>query len=226
MKTPKTRDIDIRIALVRRMLGDGVPREAIRHEITLDSSSSDGRADVVVALDHALIGIEIKSGRDTLDRLDEQRVRYASRFDRMVLVLDPRHITDNDRGSVWSADQRLRFGDLLTLDAGEVVRIHGWRDSMPWTVTNRRHIASIPGWQSCKAVASLLWAHEACRVAYAMGSPSFSTRTASLAWIKENACMAKLRPLVAQALRAREPSRWDGAFWSTFDADLLARRAA
>ena len=68
------------------LLDAGVPRDAIRHEITLDSSSSDGRADMVVALDRCITGIEIKSGKDTLDRLDSQRYfRAASSSSRIFM---------------------------------------------------------------------------------------------------------------------------------------------
>ena len=52
MTQPRTRDPEIRRALVTDLLALGVPREAIRHERTLDMNSVGGRADIVLALDY------------------------------------------------------------------------------------------------------------------------------------------------------------------------------
>lgn len=44
MASIKTNDCDLRRAVVAALISSGVPRDAIRHEITLDSSSSGGRS--------------------------------------------------------------------------------------------------------------------------------------------------------------------------------------
>ena len=56
-RTPKSDDYAIRAAVVALLLAGGVDRAAIRHEITLDTSSSGGRVDLLIAEGEALVGI-------------------------------------------------------------------------------------------------------------------------------------------------------------------------
>ena len=76
----RSKDFDVRRAIVRRLLDAGIDRRDIRHELTLDTSSSGGRVDLVVLRDRRLIGIEIKSGGDKLDRLAGQLVAMRRVF--------------------------------------------------------------------------------------------------------------------------------------------------
>jgi hypothetical protein len=66
------------------------------------------RADLALLADEELIGIEIKTERDTLRRLPTQMVGYAKYFDHVVLVIAPCHLEGlsgvNLHGaSVWIA---------------------------------------------------------------------------------------------------------------------------
>jgi hypothetical protein len=89
-KAARTKDIDLRLFITHQLLASGIKREDIRHEITLDQASSDGRADMVVLDDRWLTGIELKSGSDKLDRCATQAGQYAARFDQSILVADVR----------------------------------------------------------------------------------------------------------------------------------------
>ena len=63
MAAKKTNDYDLRRAVVAALLAGGVARDAIRHEITLDSASRGGRVDLVIADDAALFGVEISGAK-------------------------------------------------------------------------------------------------------------------------------------------------------------------
>jgi hypothetical protein len=76
-------------------------------EFTLGRSGV--RADLALLADGELIGIEIKTERDTLRRLPSQMVGYAKYFDHVVLVVAPCHVDgliglDLQGASVWIAD--------------------------------------------------------------------------------------------------------------------------
>jgi hypothetical protein len=78
-------------AIVRELLAHGIPRRDIRHEITLDSTSRGGRADIVVILSGTVLaGIEIESAFDNLARWVEQLDAYARAFDAPLFVIDER----------------------------------------------------------------------------------------------------------------------------------------
>lgn len=222
----KTCDMDLRMAVTAALLGAGVPRDAIRHEITLDSSSSDGRADMVVALDRCLTGIELKSGKDTLDRLDSQRDRYGARFDRLCLVIDARH--DPAEREAW---QNLRFGAVRVFDGGVFrIQVHGWRSgSAPWEPADYEHLRRI-GWagerQSPYAMLSMLWADEALSIAADLVKAGHipaaggGQRYRVIPHTAEHATIAQLRPRIAAALRARRLNRWEESFWARYDAQV------
>jgi hypothetical protein len=91
MPTTKTKDFDIRAALTKTLIDNGIERRDIRHEIPLDTSSSEGRADMVVLTSQKLFGFEIKSGSDTLDRCDRQMISYAQAFDGYGIISDTKH---------------------------------------------------------------------------------------------------------------------------------------
>lgn len=232
-KAPKTNDIDLRLAVTRALLDAGVPRDAIRHEITLDSSSSDGRADMVVALDRCITGIEIKSGKDTLDRLESQRDRYGARFDRLCLVLDARH--EPKDGYAMTA---LGFGVGRIYDGGELRKCHGDCGSYaaPWEP---------PGWADARradwgagermapyAMLAMLWADEVGSVggdlvrAGCVPATPLGVRYRLIPYLAEHASIGQLRPRIAAALRARKLNRWEEAFWTRYDAIQPERIAA
>lgn len=229
-KPPRTNDLDLRMLVVNALLTHGVPRDAIRHEITLDSASSDGRADIVVALPRELIGIEIKSGRDTLSRLETQRDQYRRRFDRMCLVVDEWHFPAGDEGQ--RCGYRLQFGSVALVgrnsDGGVVFSdrsVFGsgltlpWQDRRPW-----EKAAQATAFQAPTSMLSLLWRDETYDVAARLVTDKVipptgcNTRCGLIPHLAEHAPIAKLRPLIAEMLRTRQLNRWEEAFWAEFDA--------
>lgn len=212
----KNRDADIRMALVQRLLARGIERCSIRHEITLDSHSSDGRADLVVLRPGQIIGVEIKSASDKLDRLEKQRPRYSARFDRIVLICDERH-------KPWSTSdyygwQGWECCTARSTDSG-VIEF----DENYWTGLGAfQHPAD--GWDrsghlSARAMLEMLWADEV----RGMRGSATATRTSCIPWLADNLPMKDIRAGVAAALGARQLNRWEERFWSAFDA---AREAA
>lgn len=233
-KAPKTNDIDLRLAVTRALLDAGIQRDAIRHEITLDSSSSDGRADMVVAMDHCLTGIEIKSGKDTLDRLGSQRERYSARFDRLCLVIDKRHEPTD-----YQVAQHIKFGAVRVFEAGAIrsggMSVQGhhvgygyapWEREPDW---HREHSER----QSPHAMLSMLWAHEALMLSADLVQAGVIPRATGghqrcrvIPHTAEHAPIAQLRPRIAATLRARVLNRWEEAFWTRYDAIQPERIAA
>lgn len=223
----RTSDVDVRIAVTAALLAAGHPPEAIRHEITLESSSSDGRADMVLALDSALVGIEIKSGRDTLERLDSQRGRYERRFDRLCLVLDVRHEPTD-----WGGASRLDFGALRIAEQQDGGGIglrecrHGYGTfAAPWEPPRPYDRRRGPGdRQAPAAMLSMLWAEEVYGIAAELVRAGLvpaaggGQRYWLIPHLAEHAAIAHLRPRIAAALRARPLNRWEESFWPRFAA--------
>lgn len=224
MSAPRTNDYDLRHLVVSALLAYGIPREAIRHEITLDMSSSDGRADMVIALDRELIGIEIKSGKDTLERLDSQRERYSCRFDKLCLVVDDRHLPKDDFQRI-NFVHRLRFGAVGVVSNGVLSCECGyapWAAGPSWKDSHQRRDR-----QSSHAMLSLLWAQEIVQIGSELvvsrSIPHFRpVRYVGIPHLAEHASIATLRPLIAKSLRKRPLNRWEESFWSKFDLREVA----
>lgn len=222
MKAKTSRDFDVRSAVVRHLLHHGVERARIRHEITLDTNSAGGRADVVVAHKDslALACIEIKSGADKLGRLEDQIARYNRAFDFVTVMADARHHEAVCRlGYIgacigfWCPDQG--FVDL-------------WRGTMescvPHLFNRDCHRSGSTGVVN---MASLLWASEARDVARSLGYAT-TTRRAAVDWLRENATLREARPLIIKELVTRQQNRSEESFWAAFDAaeKVIPGRAA
>lgn len=84
------RDRDIRQALLAQLDAEhrGDPDTLILDELGL--CEGDARVDVAV-VNGSLVGYEIKSERDTLVRLERQREAYDRVFDRVTLIVSPKH---------------------------------------------------------------------------------------------------------------------------------------
>jgi hypothetical protein len=224
IKAPRTNDMELRVCIVRALLSSGIPRQSIKHEITLDMNSSDGRADIVVALDGCLTGIELKSGKDKLDRLETQRDQYMRRFDKLCLVVDRRHQGDSDLWDFW---RRTSFGSLAIVERdaqGSVQLLEQHRGKLPWAPADqydhsKRHVSFL----SPAAMLSMLWQPETYKVASDLFSAGIiPTGPVSLRWsaiehLSEHASISKLRPLIARSLRERQLNRWEESFWKHFD---------
>lgn len=85
------RDLDVRTAVRRRLEAEhgADPNTRIVEEMGIWSGSA--RVDIAV-INGELCGIELKSARDTLERLDRQAELYNQVFDRVILVAAERHI--------------------------------------------------------------------------------------------------------------------------------------
>jgi hypothetical protein len=210
MKPKHSKDFDVRCAVVRQLLAEGVSRRDIRHEITLDTYSSAGRCDLAVLRDTNIIGIEIKSGKDKVDRLREQCKAMHRCFDYARIVIDTRLREKLGRsfsvsGTTWYHHETQGF-------------VYGYRGD--WRSEPEPRLSFPGGWESRHAntadMTSLLWKEEACPIS---GS---KTRTAAIGWIRENMALKDLRPRVIEALRNRVLNRWEEAFWRDFDALRVA----
>jgi len=204
----KTKDYDVRSGIVRQLLSEGIERKNIRHEITLDTSSSGGRADLVILTDAAIIGIEIKSGSDTIDRCSAQFEAYRTSFDAIHLVIDAdlsKKITEKlDWDDIIFHSEELRFSNK-------------WNDKRALPGGLRFEISKINSSEtSAISMARLLWRAETEFVTGSIGH-RIKRRSDALKWIRENACLKELRPLVVKMLRQRIPNLWENSFWSKFD---------
>lgn len=90
------------LGFIRR--AGGSRETVVTAEFTLGSSGV--RADLALLADDELIGIEIKTERDTLRRLPSQMCGYAKYFDHVVLVVAPCHLEglsnlDLRGASIW-----------------------------------------------------------------------------------------------------------------------------
>lgn len=217
-RAAKSKDYDIRAAVVEGLLGAGVARPSIRHEITMDTSSSGGRADIVLLHGGRLWGIEVKSECDTLGRLEAQIERYRAAFDHVRIVADPRHnealpyVTGT---MLWSAADGFHTAWARRMDMD--VSVGGW-------LLDTRY----PESPVHTGMMRLLWRDEAIQVAAALGGPhgSRTSRETAIDWLRENARLRELRPLVCKALRLRPQNRWEAAFWARFNADRAGAEAA
>ncbi|AHD04694.1 sce7726 family protein [Paenibacillus larvae] len=90
----KTTDADIRASLhaaLRREHAEKLAQPLILDELSL--CQGDGRIDIVL-IDYLLQGYEIKSERDTLERLPRQIEVYNKVLDRITIVTAPCHMDE------------------------------------------------------------------------------------------------------------------------------------
>lgn len=199
----RSTDYDIRAATVDRLLSEGVSRDCIRHEIPLGSFSENGRTDIVVLTDR-LLGFEIKSGRDKLTRLKQQLSSYARHLDFAGAIID--ETQESKLGYVANTVIYWRHDDRA-FQWGQLGSAHFSKPAL-----FRLSDETSPG-----AMAELLWRDEAVEVAFRLGQ-GFKTRRAALAWIRENACLKTLRPLVLEQIKSRVLNGQEETFWKRFDA--------
>ena len=202
--TPRTKDFDVRAAIVIRLLSEGVARTDIRHELPLDTASSGGRADLVLIHNGLLHGIEIKSGADKLDRVEEQARANRQAFDKAFTIADLRHAEGLKR--YCSAFHCARRG-VFCWDHGKP------HESLTHVITRTWNNKTSVG-----PMASLLWRKEIFK---ACGELRINARTRGdgLSHIRELVCLRDLRPLVIAALRGRGHSAWERSFWTRYDSE-------
>jgi hypothetical protein len=92
-KTAQTNDTIIREALVKQLENEYASNPEYRVIPELGLWHGASRVDVAV-VNGILHGFEIKSDRDTLNRLPSQREAYNSVFDKVTLVVGAKHFVD------------------------------------------------------------------------------------------------------------------------------------
>ncbi len=118
------RDYHIRVALRARLRDEhrGDPDTLIIEELGV--RQGEVRADLAV-INGSINGFEIKSGRDTLDRLPRQRDAYVECFDSTTLVIEEKHL-----GKLGSNVPR-EWGILVAAEYGDEVRFEVLRTAEP-----------------------------------------------------------------------------------------------
>ncbi len=87
------------LSYIRQASGRRKP--VLTAELTLGTSGT--RADVAVLSDAEMIGLEIKTERDSLRRLPGQLEAYSRYFDHVVVVAAPCHLTSLAKMDLWGA---------------------------------------------------------------------------------------------------------------------------
>jgi hypothetical protein len=210
----KSDDYEIRRELVKHLILGGITRDSIRHEATLDTYSSGGRADVVLLMPHNVWGLEIKSARDNLDRCSDQAATYRAAFECSAIVLDRKYYPAKesfgyrDRPPGWSEafwydpDASPRLQNQWLKEANILALLRGAKS---------RHVSPY-------ALLSLLWAREACNVAAKAGINA-GTRHRAIELAAPAASLNDLGRWVSAEMRRRPLNRWEQAFWKKFDVD-------
>lgn len=90
----QTNDTIIRQALVNRLNEEYAADSEYRVIPELGVWHGTARMDVTAVVNGVMHGFEIKSDRDTLSRLPDQREAYNSVFDKVTLVVGARHFVD------------------------------------------------------------------------------------------------------------------------------------
>ncbi|MEX1181163.1 MAG: sce7726 family protein [Cucumibacter sp.] len=184
------RDFDVRLAvkaaLAKKYAGD--VRTRIVDEMGIWAGSA--RIDIAV-INGELTGYELKSDRDTLQRLDKQAELYNQVFDRVILVAATRHVDRIlERVPAW-------WGVTVAESAGQHGSVH-LRETRPPELN-----PAIDALQ----VARLLWRSEALTVLAKHGlDKGFRTKRAELLAMRLAAClpMRTLCGEVRQTLKSRQ----------------------
>lgn len=186
------RDIDVRTALKKRLAAEHAGEvEAPRIINELGLEHGDVRVDVAV-INGELQGYELKSARDTLERLPRQVLAYSAALDRATLVVSENHL---DKAAA-----------LVPRWWGLVVAVSD--DEGGVLLETSRYPEPNPS-VSPLAVAQLLWRPEALAMLEAAGAANglrSKPRPALYARLTECLPPDQLRAQVRQVLKRRE--RW------------------
>jgi hypothetical protein len=186
------RDSDVRGALIAKELRRQIENENTRVVPELPVCLGDVRIDIAV-INGSLVGYEIKSASDTLRRLPIQAEYYSRVFDRVVLVVDERHL-QKARGLVPA------WWRLISVRAG--------RNGQP-VLSSVRRGKSNPSVDPL-ALAQLLWKNEAMAVLERHGlDRGVRTKPVRFLWarLSSELCVEALRREVLSALKARHVAR-------------------
>lgn len=201
------KEFDIRAAAVKTMLEQGIERSDIRIEIPLDTSSSGGRADIVLLNNELLRCIELKSQRDKVDveKLWQQISPYEHCFDAVGVIVDFSHYKKIERSTIAHCTR------YHIQDKAVIASYYGHGE--PKKVNSITHELLYPSYKTCVPyMARLLWREDIVKV---IGK---CTREGAFKQWRETMRLKDLRPIVIKALRQRPLNKWEEEFWKRFDA--------
>lgn len=155
---------EIRVAVVNR-LRELMPAARIVHELNVAGQGSN-RIDVAAIGEQAIVGVEIKSRKDVLKRLDEQWAAFSACCHYVIVAAHEKHFVEHREphwGNHVPADMRLNHPAFVTRwdHAGKV-----WRFPRPaasrqfekvWTFDPFRDVQKQP---QASAMLAMLWASE------------------------------------------------------------------
>lgn len=181
------RDQEIRVELERRLQGryGADPNTRVVHEMGI--LTGEYRIDVAVINGH-LEGFEIKSERDSLERLPRQAAAYGRVFDRLTVICAERHLE--------------RALEILPEWWGVEVAEHG---DQGLRIVRRRAARANRG-REPHAIAQLLWRSEALAALEGIGAAKgVRSKPKRVLWTRlaEGIPAHELRALVRENLRAR-----------------------
>lgn len=113
IRTPIFDERTIKAEMLSKLLRDGVVDKTTVLTSEYRLQNTGVRADLAILTDH-LVGVEIKSGKDSLKRLRQQMAVYTTYFDHVILVVAPRHLSGLQDADVvglelWSFDSAKNF---------------------------------------------------------------------------------------------------------------------
>ena len=148
-----------------------------------------GRADIAVVNGH-LVGYEIKSDEDSLDRLSEQVAMYNAVFDRNTIVVGEKH-AKKIRSQVPKS-----WGIIVGRNhAKQGVKFRRLRSAIP----NKR--------VNPYSLAQLLWSNEAASILAQLGEPPKTLRqrrSALYELLVKKLSLSELRRRVTKSLKSRK----------------------
>jgi hypothetical protein len=187
------RDADVRTALLREL------NEAYHADVStrifeeLGLCEHSARIDVAV-VNGTLSGYEIKSARDTLERLPSQSAIYSKVFDTVSIVADKSHLEKIEAivPRWWGLSAAVMFGDAVTISAV-------------------RHPADNPNVDAF-AVVQLLWRDETLLELEKRGlAGGIRSRPRETLWsqLASNVPLPELRLVVRETIKTRKNWRDD-----------------
>lgn len=131
------RDADVRQALLHKLLADYAGDRTTRIVQEMGIWAGSVRIDVAVINGH-LHGFELKSAKDTLERLDDQAELYSQVFDGVTLVAADRHLGGAlDKIPIW-------WGVIVAAELRDgTVRLHQHRAAQKNPAINPLQVARL-----------------------------------------------------------------------------------
>lgn len=181
------RDIDVRRALRAQTLAKHYadPRSRVIEELGL--CQGEARVDLAV-VNGSLHGYEIKSERDTLNRLGQQAEAYGLVFDEMTLVLSEKHLASAlEQIPPW-------WGVVVASPNRAGIGLRHHRKGKRNKTLSAFHLAQ------------LLWRNETLRVLEGIGqSRGFASKPRTVLWqaLADAVPLSTLRRVVRETLKVR-----------------------